>query len=62
MGEQVRWMRRALNLTQSEVATRAQCSQPSVARVERGEIVAPTLRQRIAAALVAFEAEAEARQ
>lgn len=58
----LRRTRRALDLSQWDVAERAGCSQSSVAKAERGYPMAPELVRRIAAALLEFDAEAKRRR
>jgi predicted transcriptional regulator len=53
----LRALRRALGLTQWDVAERARCAQSTVAKVERGRPVDPELIRRIAGALLDIEAE-----
>lgn len=61
-GLELRRLRRALDLKQSEVAARAKSSQVSVHRAETGsKRISPSLLKRIAKVLIAAEAKAKAR-
>jgi transcriptional regulator with XRE-family HTH domain len=61
-GLDLRRLRRALDLTQTEVAARANCSQASVNRAEGGgKRISPSLLERIAKVLIDAEAKGKGR-
>lgn len=60
VGAELRRLRRALDLTQWDLAYQAECSQTSIMRVEKG-LAGPGLVRRIAAALLVAEVQAKKR-
>jgi DNA-binding transcriptional regulator YiaG len=61
-GLELRRLRRALDLKQTEVAARAKCAQASVHRAESGsKRISPSLLKRIAKVLIAAGAKAKAK-
>ena len=56
-GEELRLLRRSLDLTQWDVAARAGVSQPTIVRAEAGQPVGADTLTRIAKALTEFQRE-----
>jgi predicted transcriptional regulator len=53
VGAELRRARRALELSQGEIARRTGCSQATISRVEKGRLDRPALVQRVASVLIA---------